>query len=78
LQAWPGTFFDQSITVADAAGFHFDADLATGGFWDGAIDDFEISTGLADLNRFHGKDLLSLEWNKRGCGLCTPQLSASL
>jgi hypothetical protein len=53
FQAWPDAFFDQSIAVANAAGFDFDADLATGGLGDWALDYFEISTGLADLDGFH-------------------------
>ena len=72
LQAWPDAFFHQSIAVADAAGFDFDANLTAGGLGDGALDQFEISAWFADLNRFHG-DLLSLEWNKRGCGFCIRQ-----
>jgi hypothetical protein len=58
FDAGPVTFFDQSIAVTDSAGFYLDADLASSGIGDGAIDDFEISTWLADLNRFH-EDLLS-------------------
>jgi hypothetical protein len=39
--------------VADAAGFDFDADLITSGLGNGALNDFEVSTGFADLNGFH-------------------------
>ena len=49
----PVSFFDQHVAVADAAGFDLDAHLAAGGFGDGALDDFEISSGFADLDGFH-------------------------
>src|SRR5690242_8653190 len=53
LNAGPLPFLHESVTVAYAAGFHFDTNLATGGLGDRAVDQFEISTRLADLNGFH-------------------------
>jgi hypothetical protein len=44
--------------VADAAGFHFNADMTAPGLWNGAVNDFEITFGLADLNGFHGNPFL--------------------
>jgi len=40
--------------VTDAARFYLDTNLATAWLRDRALDDFEISTWLADLNGFHG------------------------
>jgi hypothetical protein len=53
LNARPKTFFHQRIAVADAAGFDFDAHLPAPGLGSWTLDDFEISTWLADLNGFH-------------------------
>jgi hypothetical protein len=39
--------------VTNAARLDLDANLTTAGLWDGALDDFEISTGFADLHCFH-------------------------
>jgi hypothetical protein len=58
LDAGPKAFFHEGIAVTDAARFHLDANLATGGLRDGTLYDFKISTGLADLNGFHA-DLFS-------------------
>jgi hypothetical protein len=55
LQAGPDAFFDQSVAMADAARFNFDADLAGAGLGNGAVDHFQISVGLADLDGFHGE-----------------------
>jgi hypothetical protein len=53
LNAGPIAFLDECVTVADAAGFDFDADLVAGGFWNISLDDFEITAGLADLDSLH-------------------------
>jgi hypothetical protein len=55
LKACPMAFFHKSVAVADAAGFDLDANLPASGFGDGAVDELEISTGLADLDGFHGR-----------------------
>jgi hypothetical protein len=44
--------------VADAAGFHPDAHLPSCGLWLGALDDFEITSGLANLYGFHANSFL--------------------
>ena len=59
LDSGPVAFFYQRIAVTNAAGFDLDADLAPRRLRNGAFDDFKISTGLADLNGFHGDDSLS-------------------
>ena len=61
LKARPAAFLHDRVAVADAAGFDFDAHLAAAGFGRGAFDDFEISAGLGDLNRFHGIPLSTVE-----------------
>jgi hypothetical protein len=48
--------------VTDSACLDFDADLAASRLGDGALDDFEITAWLADLNGFHMKT--SLGWIK--------------
>jgi len=53
LNSWPVPFFYQRVAVADAAGFNLDAHLIASGLRRGALDDFEVSSGLADLHGFH-------------------------
>jgi hypothetical protein len=55
LQPGPMTVLDQDVTVADAAGFHFDTDRAGSGLGNFALHDFERASGLADLGGFHGQ-----------------------
>src|SRR5262245_52699953 len=50
----PVTFFDEHIAVADAAGFHLDANLVMLWLGDGALADFKVSPRLRDLHDFHG------------------------
>jgi hypothetical protein len=45
--------------VTDAARFYLDADLTTSGLRNWAVDNFEASPGLADLNSFHAGLVLS-------------------
>jgi hypothetical protein len=54
------SLFHQRIAVTDAARFYLDTNLATVWLRDRTLDDFEISTWLADLNGFHGGDLFQL------------------
>ena len=56
LKSWPQTFLDEHIAVANAACFHFHAHLPGGRFRDVAFHQFKISTGFADLRRFHFHD----------------------
>ncbi len=53
LEAGPIAFLYQHVAVADAAGFDFDPDLVAGGLGDVSFDEFEITTGFADLDSFH-------------------------
>jgi hypothetical protein len=55
------SLFHQRIAVTDAARFYLDTNLATVWLRDRALDDFEISTWLADLNGFHGGTSFNLE-----------------
>ena len=57
LNAGPVSLFHQRIAVADAAGLNFNAHLPAAGLRNGTLDDFKISTGLADLDGFHGRPL---------------------
>ena len=57
--------FEQYVKLSqnlNAAGFHFDAHLPASRLGDGEIDEFEISTGFADLNGFHRRHGLSPRW----------------
>jgi hypothetical protein len=54
LEARPDSLLYQRITVTDAARFYLDPNLAAARLRDRELDDFEISTWLADLNCFHG------------------------
>jgi hypothetical protein len=49
--------------VADAAGLNFNAHLPAAGLRNGTLDDFKISTGLADLDGFHGGSSCSFRRN---------------
>ena len=53
LQPGPETFFDKHVAVANAACFDFHAHLPGAGLRDIALYQFPVSTGLADLRRFH-------------------------
>jgi hypothetical protein len=55
------SLFHQRIAVTDAARFYLDTNLATAWLRDRALDDFKISTWLADLNGFHGGTSFNLE-----------------
>jgi hypothetical protein len=54
LKSGPLSFFDQGIAMADATRLHLDANLAARGLRDRTFNKFKVSTGLADLNGFHG------------------------
>ena len=53
LNAGPDSFFHQHIAVTNATGLDLNADLTASGLRGWAFDDFEVSTGFADLNGFH-------------------------
>jgi hypothetical protein len=53
LETRPEPFLHQRIAVTNAARLDLDAHLTAGGLGDWALDDFEISTGFADLHCFH-------------------------
>jgi hypothetical protein len=53
LKSGPHAFLNQRVAVADAARFHLDANLAATRLGHGALNDFEITSGLADLHGFH-------------------------
>jgi hypothetical protein len=53
LKPWPEPFFHERVAVANAAGFDLDAYLTAIRLGRGALDQIEISTGLADLDGFH-------------------------
>ena len=53
LKPGPQTLFDEHIAVANAARLHFHANLAGARLRDIAFHQFKISTGFADLRRFH-------------------------
>jgi hypothetical protein len=53
LNSRPETFFDELVAVAQAAGFHLDAYLPASRLRRRTLNDFEITSGLADLNGFH-------------------------
>jgi hypothetical protein len=48
------SFFDEHITVANAARLDLDAHLTTIGLRNGTFNKFEVSTRFANLNGFHG------------------------
>jgi hypothetical protein len=54
LKSGPLSFFNERIAVADATRLDLDANLAARGLRDGTFHKFKVSTGLADLNGFHG------------------------
>jgi hypothetical protein len=74
LDAGPMSFFDQGVAVTDAAGFYLDANLAAAGLRGGALDNFEVSTCLADLNDFHG----SHRWGEGFSGFKVSRLNCGL
>src|ERR1017187_7258415 len=53
LDSGPITFLYQLVTVADAAGFDFNADLVSARLGDVSFDEFVIASGFADLDNFH-------------------------
>jgi hypothetical protein len=53
LDARPMAFFCESVAVADAAGFDFNPDLGAAGFGNISFDEFEITSGFADLDSLH-------------------------
>jgi hypothetical protein len=53
LDSGPIAFLYQLVTVADAAGFDFNADLVSARLGDVSFDEFEIASGFADLDNFH-------------------------
>src|SRR5262245_29865571 len=53
LQSRPEPLFHEHITMANAAGFDFHAHVPGAGLRNRAFYQFPISTGLADLRRFH-------------------------
>src|SRR5581483_6015700 len=54
LNAGPGAFFGDDVTMADTAGLHLDAHLSRTGVRDGALDDLEIGSGSPNLRCLHG------------------------
>ena len=58
LKSRPLSFLDERVTVADTAGFHLDAHLPAPGLRNRALDDFEITSWLTDLNGFHANSFL--------------------
>ena len=61
LQSGETRFFYDSVTVAHAAGFHFDPNLSATGFRNWTVYDFKVSAGFVDLNNFHDFFLKSAE-----------------
>src|SRR5215469_12189419 len=57
LNSWPQAFFYQHVAVADAARVHLDTNLPAPRLRDRTLDNFKISTGFADLNRYHRRPL---------------------
>jgi hypothetical protein len=53
LKSRPDPFLYEHIAVADATGFHLDANLSAPGFRLRALDDFEIPSWLTHLHCFH-------------------------
>ena len=49
----PDAIFDQQITVANPARFHFDANLSRLRLGQLAFEQFKIPSGLSNLCRFH-------------------------
>jgi hypothetical protein len=59
------SFFHKGITVTDPARLDLDADLTARGLRNWALNDFKVSTGLADLNCLHGEDSFRLDFGER-------------
>jgi hypothetical protein len=53
LDTGPITFLHERIAGADAAGLDLNPDLVAGWVGNVSFDEFEITAGLADLDRFH-------------------------
>ena len=53
LNSWPGAFFREHVTVANAAGLYLDAHFSCNRIRNLALDDFEIGSWLGDLGCFH-------------------------
>jgi hypothetical protein len=69
FDAGPMTFFHQGIAVTNAARLDLDTNLATDWLGNRALNDFKVSTGLADLNGFHGERFLSAGLQERVAGV---------
>jgi hypothetical protein len=59
LNARKVPFFHQHIAMTNAARFDLNAHLAASGLRNGAVNEFEISTGFTDLNGFHEDSFLA-------------------
>jgi hypothetical protein len=55
---WPEPLLYERIAVADTAGFHLDAHLPTPGLWNRTLDNFKVSSWLANLYGFHANSFL--------------------
>jgi hypothetical protein len=60
LNTGPMAFLDQLVTVADAAGFNFNADLVSARLGNVSLDEFKIAAGFADLHSLHSRHSLFL------------------
>ena len=58
LNSRPQPFFHERVAVTDAAGFHLDAHLPASGLRSWALDDFETTSRLADLDGLHANPFL--------------------
>src|SRR6266853_2060625 len=53
LKSWPQPLFHHHVTVADAAGFHLDANFSRAGIRNGSFENFPVSAGFAYLGNCH-------------------------
>src|ERR1700722_17892230 len=58
LNSRPVPFFHKRVAMADAAGFHLDAHLPASGLRSWSLDDFEITSRLANLDGLHANPFL--------------------
>ena len=63
LNAGPGAFFREYVTVANTISLHLDTHLSCTGVGNRAFDDLEICSGFGNLGHLHGCVTLSVTMN---------------